>query len=363
MDASRPDPDTFPLNQTDAVEFNKKGLFIGGCPKSGTTLLVSLLDSHPQLVVLPEESHYLEERKTYRALTSYEDKLRYLLEKSDLKLLAMGHFEPPRDWLNCGARDYSHFDHRRFAALAKIFIEQPGMNESLLFSETVRAFAIVRGVDWKRCVRWVEKTPKTEYAEDMDVLFPDAKFIQIVRDPRAVFASRKKRLTEGPRQYTKAHRLVREWNCSAREIPRLQRDPSRFLVVRYEDLIRNPHETLEQICRFGGFDFDESMLNPTRAGHNWDGNSAFDKKFQGISDAPVEHWRNCLSEDEIWWVEFHCRKGMKLADYPFQTRAHFSLLRWLKRLPDESWLGYFRARKASVFQQLGFLKECRYDKF
>lgn len=46
-----------------ARDFNKRGLFIGGCPKSGTTLLLALLDGHPQLAVLPEETSYLEDRR------------------------------------------------------------------------------------------------------------------------------------------------------------------------------------------------------------------------------------------------------------------------------------------------------------
>jgi hypothetical protein len=52
---------------------------------------------------------------------------------------------------------------------------------------------------------------------------------------------------------------------------------------------------------------------------------------------------------------------MKLANYPFQTNARFSLSLWLKRLPGESWAGYVRARRASLCQWLGLLKECRYD--
>jgi len=33
-------------------------VFLGGHPKSGTSLLRALLDSHPQLVVYPEESGF-----------------------------------------------------------------------------------------------------------------------------------------------------------------------------------------------------------------------------------------------------------------------------------------------------------------
>jgi hypothetical protein len=85
------------LAYEEALRFNQRGLFIGGCPKSGTTLLLSLLDGHPQLAVLPEETFYLENRRRYRALKTPEARLQRLLERSDLRLLAHGRFEPKRE--------------------------------------------------------------------------------------------------------------------------------------------------------------------------------------------------------------------------------------------------------------------------
>lgn len=324
---------------------------------------MALLDNHPQLVVLPEETHYLEDRGCYQALGTYPEKLRQLVERSGLQTLALGCFEPPPDYLDSGTRNYSDFDYSRFVSLAEIFVNQTWINDSLLFSETIRAYGITRGIEVDNCVRWIEKTPKNEtFGPAMDELFPDAKLIQIVRDPRAVFASLKNRLIRQNGHYTKAHRFVRSWNRCAREIPRLRRDRSRFLVIRYEDLVRKPREILETVCRFGEFEFHESMFKPTRGGSGWEGNSAFHKMFNGISAASVEQWKECLTEDEIWWIELHCRQGMELAEYPFQTGARFSALRWLKRLPGESWPGYLRARRASLCQGLGLLKDCSYCK-
>lgn len=347
----------------EACAFNKRGLFVGGCPKSGTTLLLALLDSHPQLVVLPEETFYLEDRRHYKTLKNHPARLRRLLEKTELRLLGKGRFEPARECISADARNYTGFDYRRFVTLAQNLTDRPWMNDSLLLSETIRAYAMVLGVDWRHCIRWVEKSTSNEVrVEALDELFPDAKLIQIVRDPRAVFASRKRHLMCRYGCHTKAHRLVREWNRSSQEIPRLGWNPSRFLVIRYEDLVKNPKDVMEAVCRLGGFDFAVSMLEPTRAGEGWQGNSAFQEAFTGINTTTVNQWKGYLTEHEIWWIELHCHKGMELADYPLQTDGRFSLLRWLKRLPGESWSGYFRARRGSLCQFLGLLKECRYDK-
>lgn len=353
---------SYPESVEVSVAFGKKGLFIGGTPKSGTSLLMSLLDNHPQLIVLPEETFYLEDRRKFLALNDYDSRLSFLLEKTNLRFLAMGRYEP-KDGGSPDTRDYAAFDYKRFVSLARDFARQPWMNDSLLFSETVRAYGITLGANWQNCVRWVEKSTSNEVrSQALEELFPQAKVIQMVRDPRAIFASRKNRLVKTSGNYSKAHRFVREWNRSAQEIPRLRRDPSKFMVVRYEDLVKNPHEILEKVCRFAGIDFSEKLLEPTRAGTDWQGNSAFHEGFKGISTVAAEKWKDSLTEQEIWWIELHCRKGMELAGYAFKTTASFSLPRWLKPLPKESLEGYIRARRASFCQGLGLLKESKYDR-
>ena len=364
LHTGNPSPPAEPVisRRTAAEEFNRKGFFIGGCPKSGTTLLLALLDGHPQLVVLPEETFYLENRWRYARMKNNRDKLKFLLEKTDLRLLNQGRFEPERECGSADTRDYTGFDYQRFVALAAEFSQPPYVNDSLLFSELIRAYAIVTGSHCDRCVRWVEKSTSNEVRQAArDELFPDARLVQLVRDPRAVFASRKQRLMNRYGRHAKAHRLVREWNRSAQEIPRLRRDPSRFLVIRYEDLVKHPREIAEAVCRLGNFDFDDKMFEPTRAGVTWQGNSAFQTAFDSINTTTVDQWKNYLTPHEIWWIELHCRRGMELADYPLQTNGRFSLRRWFKRLPGESWTGYFRARRASFCQFMGWLKECRYN--
>jgi hypothetical protein len=351
------------LRNLDEVRlFNRRGLFLGGCPKSGTTLLLSLLDGHPKLAVLPEETHFLEQRTEYTALASYQAKLHRLMENSDLPRLQGSRRSQFREAPSADVRDYGDFDHQRFARLAESFIEQPGMNDSLLLSEMVRAYAIVIGCNWQSCVRWVEKSTSNELCTDaLFGSFPEAKLLHVVRDPRAVFASRKRRLLNRSGCYSKAHRLVRGWNRSCRQIPRLMDRRNQYLVVRYEDLVLAPRQCLERVCRFVGIEFLPELLAPTRAGRQWQGNSSFHKAFGGISGQSVDHWKNELTDDEMWWVEMHCRKGMLMAGYQLRSDGRFSFKRWLKRLPGESCGGYLRARRASLCQLAGLLEDCRYD--
>ena len=49
------------------LPFEQRACFAAGQAKSGTTLLIALLDGHPQLLVLPEETAYFP-----TALNKYE---------------------------------------------------------------------------------------------------------------------------------------------------------------------------------------------------------------------------------------------------------------------------------------------------
>ncbi len=53
---------------TSDLPFDQRACFIAGQAKSGTTLLVALLDNHPELLVLPEETAYLPGEIWYHAL-------------------------------------------------------------------------------------------------------------------------------------------------------------------------------------------------------------------------------------------------------------------------------------------------------
>jgi hypothetical protein len=349
-------------NLDEVSAFNRRGLFLGGAAKSGTTLLLSLLDGHPDLVVLPEETHFFPRLREFYASGNHAAKARWLVEETSLRLLGKGRVEPvPNSGLD-SVRDYTSFDHPAFLRLINEFVSQPRINDSLIFSEIVRAYAMVKGSDWRNCVRWVEKTPGNEvWPDDLFKLFPDAKLLQVVRDPRAVFASRKKRLVRRYGHHAKAHRLVREWNQSARQIRKLETRASSYLLVRYEDLVQNTAKTLQRICEFIGIELLPLMLEPTRAGNEWAGNSSYSRPYQGISADSINEWKKELTDDEIWWIEMHCHKGMQIAGYQAETDGKFSFARWCKRMSGESWAGYVRARRGSACDLAGFLQDCRYD--
>jgi hypothetical protein len=101
--------------------------------------------------------------------------------------------------------------------------------------------------------RVVEKTPKhVRNLGRILAIMPQAQIIVCVRDPRAVCLSLQRR------GYGFLRALGRWWLDNALAARR-RRDP-RCHLVRYEDLVRDPHGELAALMAFLGLPFDERLL-------------------------------------------------------------------------------------------------------
>ena len=92
---------------TSTLPFEQRACFIAGQAKSGTTLLVALLDSHPELLVLPEETAYFPTVLTKYAPRGRRAQFDYLTKQSLSNVL----FGRSCKW---GKRNYSTFPRDKF---------------------------------------------------------------------------------------------------------------------------------------------------------------------------------------------------------------------------------------------------------
>lgn len=95
-------------------------------------------------------------------------------------------------------------------------------------------------------------------------VFPDAKFIYIVRDPRDIIRSilknlRKLSLIEGATKCSSRDYYI----CRMKEL-----FPDDVLVIRYEDLVTTPAVVCQGVCGFLQITFNEKMLKFHELNHN-----------------------------------------------------------------------------------------------
>jgi hypothetical protein len=334
-------------------DFLYREIFLGGAPKSGTTLLLGLLESHPDLLVFPEEVALFNRAILRQGAANVRALAEHILTRTEVRRLSEKGAPAARPGESENQVDYAFFNYPAFERnfLSRVEARPAGGPRHVLQS-LFHAYAETLVPPRSRPRLLVEKTPANDYfAPWLFRSFPVAKLIQVVRDPRAVYASRRQRLLHGAAQHSKAFRLVNEWNRSVYQRFNYKKDPGRFLSVRYEDLVENPRPVVEQVCAFIGVDAGPLPLTPTRGGRAWGGNSSYGDNFSGVSKNSLDRWKTELSPGEIHWIEYHCQAGMRDCGYEILSDLSSparNLGRWFARVPHESGLGYLKARRGSL---------------
>lgn len=311
-------------------------IFICGHPKSGTTLLVSLLDSHPQLLVYPNETFFFRGFVPETSKRDLGEKVtlaqRYLLHFFDRGLISLENQEPTTS----SKHDY-FADYAQTCQAMRQEIDNNGIrHDGDLLSAAIIAYGKIHGKISPETIYWLEKTPYNEhFSKTIFNWWPEARCIHIVRDPRDNYLT-----------YQRKHKgLLAEdfaigWNSSieAGIENRKIYGNDRYLILRYEDLTNEPEISLQVLIDFLGISDDEILRIPTDNGIPWEGNSQFGDKFQGISNKPVGRWKRELDERNVEIIESICADLMESMGYEFQKKSQIKakliVLSWrLKQIP------------------------------
>jgi hypothetical protein len=290
-------------------------VFIAGHPKSGTSLLRSVLDSHPELVAYPEETNFFRRYLPKAAKADLQHKLA-LSDQYLTHIFEWNQVNPPIHQAGYPDRDYSYIPVTQVRQFVRQYVDQRFSHDGDMLSAVILAFGKVSGQLSDISHHWVEKTPYNEhYAAQIFKWWPDARVVHTVRDPRDNFAS--------------YHRKHADWSPEAFALNWLQSTQAgldnrrlygsdRYLLLRFEDLTSTPDEKLSQLCQFLGINDDPSLRQPVRGGRPWGGNSMFADQFTTISAAPVGRWTESLQPDEVATLELIAGPVMQQLDYPLQ---------------------------------------------
>ncbi|HXX42999.1 MAG TPA: sulfotransferase [Chthoniobacterales bacterium] len=324
------------------LPFDQRACFIAGAAKSGTSLLVSLLDSHPELLVMPQDTAYFA-----TVLTKYRDRGRraqfdYLTNESWSNVLFGKQAKR-------GNQDYAQFPKQEFFETFERIAFDPANSNRDLLALMMESYANVVSTPLDRVKRWVEKTPANRnYVPQILARFPQAKLLLTMRDPRALLAAQialeKKRNTKRFSVYY----VVAHWLSAAELARKIQAGSEKGLVVRYEELACEPTTSMKKVCDYLEIDFDpDVVLNPTKAGQAWGGNSAAGIRFSEISTEPVTRWQGELTKDEIGWVEWHCHDLMPEFGYELRLSRR-SLGHFIKPIRGERPREFLKSRAYSL---------------
>jgi hypothetical protein len=284
-----------------------RAAFICGHPKSGTSLLRAMLDSHPQLVVFPEETKFF--RQVLPALAGLEGpQAAAAVEDRLLRVFQWNTAAPVPSQAGFADRDYSHLDFDQVLASYRRLLGSWQGDPVRLLPLAILAYGEASGRLKPETRRWVEKSPYNErHAERIFAVWPEALCLHLVRDPRDNYSSyRRKHPDWSPAVFAES------WRQSTRLGWKNQRrfGPDRYRMLRYEDLIVRTDESIDGIIRFLGIDDADTLRVPTRDGRVWMGNSMFGDAFADIDRRPVGRYARELAPDLSRELELHLAAEM-----------------------------------------------------
>jgi hypothetical protein len=209
---------------------------IVGCPRSGTSLLAVMLDSHPQLAVPPETAFIGPVAGLHGPSAAVRRRFFDAITADKLALSNWSDFGLDRDAL-----------WRRLESL-----------EPFTVSAGLRAFyALYAESEGKS--RCGEKTPGYVFLmPEIAALLPEARFIHVIRDPGDTALSWRKTWF-APSQDLRV--LGAEWKKHVEAGRRASSLVPRYLEVRFEALVTRPEETLRRVCELVALQFDPAMLD------------------------------------------------------------------------------------------------------
>jgi Sulfotransferase family len=286
-------------------------VFLVGCPRSGTTLLQRMLDAHPLVAIAPETffiHRFWRVRDDLGDLSDNENHNRVVQSFIDMPEFTEMNLDP---------------NQFRKAAL-KLPRSLPTLFALLLHQFRERRNATIIG----------EKTPShLHHMITLKSLFPQARFVHIIRDPRAVANS----WQHVPWSRMRIENVARMWRremTGSRQVAQML--CSDILAFHYEDLARESEKTLREVCQFLSIPYEQSMLSYHQTNEStvnvqrepWKANVS-----KPVDPSRIDQWKSELSRNQISMIESASWPELTRQGYENTTSLTSIIIR---RLRDET---------------------------
>lgn len=256
-------------------------VFIVGRGRSGTTLLSSLLDAHPLICVAPESLFIMYLYRRYRRRPWDSARVRAFARdlwlESRMGPWGLDRDEVERALLARGApAGFGGLCGEVFACYAR----GRGRGDATVLGDKNPGYSL--------------------FVSELREVFPSARFIHVVRDPRDNVHS----FSRVPFDADDTATLAYRWNYyNTAILAASRRSPPSFLRLRYEDLVRNPEAEMERLCRFLDVQFVPEMLvrRAPKPAPSWHPYGSVP-----VSDNLAGRWQREMSSEAVRLVDWIC---------------------------------------------------------
>jgi hypothetical protein len=201
----------------------------------------------------------------------------------------------------------SEYEHPAAVAAFNEFLQTFGEEADAIYQTAVRNYAMTlydAALSRTGKKYFLDKTPRYYFIiDDLRQLFPQAKFIILLRNPLAVLASI---LTTwfklDTEKLAKSYSYIDLINGPAKLVSHMRQSGAESLVVSYEELVADPDSTVQELCNRLGVGFDRDIINYGRSNEVMAGRFG-DQVGVGKHLRPVQDyrdkWKEVLKPDEI----------------------------------------------------------------
>ena len=312
--------------------------FINHFSKSGATLLFSLFDDHPDVLLMPvyinlplfwARNNFAPSENFLNVKTAIIDWEDLFEERERAQLQNVG---------QDGMFDVRITDVDKFMRIFSRLWEREQIDWSSLFFLLHRSYCEYIGRNWDNVNLIMCHPHGFDQINEMILGIPNAKGLHIIRDPRSANLSYKKTHLKNmeksqsgnslfphlpdiffPYQSLRSLVLAERWGVF--------KDNVRNKVIRFEDLHSNPDEVIRDIIDWLGIRWDDCLKESTFCGQPWGGNSVSGKPVYAFSKERglEKKWVNELSRSEIRLYESWCYRYLLKFDYQITCKRSFIL--------------------------------------
>lgn len=316
-------------------------VFIVGNSRSGTTMLLRMLNIHSKLFV-GNEFHFFEQ------LWSSADKNSMINNSSAEQLLSKLFYIHYEGYTG-------EMEVEKYAQEAREFVATEG--KGLHYAHEYFGKFLLMLTDKANKEIPCEKTPQNIfYIKEILEIFPNSKFIHIVRDPRAILLSQKnkwKRRKMGASFITERevlrlrinyhpYTLSKLWQSAIKAGLTFEDNPA-LLTIRFEDLLLQPDITLQQLCTHLQVPYEPQMMDiPLSSSSN-----EADSTTKGIKKERAETWKHGgLSDTEIAICEHVNKPYLEKYGYTLTAKSGsiFHKVLWMALFPVKTVLALIMNR-------------------
>jgi len=236
------------------ISFDQRVCFIAGQAKSGTTLVAALLDNHPELLALPQETAYFPTLLKKYGSAGRRAQFDYLTNESFSRVLFGG--EPK--WRE---HEYKDFPQRKFLETFERIAFDPANAQRDLLALMAEAYAATIGTPLDQIKRWIEKTPANRnHADEIFARFSDSKLLVTLRDPRAILATQIALEKTRKTKRFSVYYVIAHWRVAAKLARRVRAGDLPGLFVQFEQLVSEPARVMKDVCDYLEIQFDPEVV-------------------------------------------------------------------------------------------------------